>query len=125
MKKVLIVLIGLFGVLFLLTRYGSQVPVQPLPADTLIVFSKQGCSHCQQAMKFLSTDFRASHPQIKIQILDVAKRENLTQLWTLVRKYRLNPDRVGTPFIVWNDRYWIGWGPDTGAEISSQIDRHQ
>ena len=108
-QKVIIALVLVIGVICLLFQRGERVALSSLPSDTVIMFSKTGCSHCREAMAFIDTVVRREYPDVPIHILNVDTSDNMAKLWAVVRHHRLNPERVGTPLIVINDRVMMGW----------------
>ena len=108
-QKVVIALVLVVGAICLLFQRGEQVALSSLPRDTVIVFSKTGCSHCREAKAFIDTIVRREYPDVPIHVLNVDKSDNMAKLWAVVRHHRLDPERVGTPLIVINDRVIMGW----------------
>ena len=109
MKNIFVLLILLVGGFFLLSKYGENVALNSLPPDTLIVFSKKGCSHCEDASAFINKTVKKKYPALKIQKLDVDNRPNMTKLLTVVKKYRLNEAEVSTPVLLLNGQILVGW----------------
>ena len=109
MKKLFALLILLVGGFFLLSKHGENLALQSLSPDTLFVFSKKGCSHCEEAMTFIKGTIRKKYPKFKIQKLDVDNRKNLAKLITLAKKFNINEEEVTTPVLFLNGQILVGW----------------
>ena len=123
-KKIITGVLILGAIFFLLIRYRENALLQELPPNTLIVFSQKGCGHCHQALDYLNTEFQKRRPDIPVQVLDVANKQNLSKLWTLLRRNKIPSDSVGTPILVWNGQIHIGWDNRMPATLNRMI-KHQ
>ena len=121
MKNIFVLLILLVGGFFLLSKYGENVALNSLPADTLIVFSKAGCPHCEEASTFINKTVKKKYPNLKIQKLDVDNRKNLSKLIAVVKKHRLDEAEVSTPVLLLNDRILVSWEKDHEEKLLSMI----
>ena len=121
MKKIIALLVVLVAVLFLLFKVGVDSVIQSIPSDALVVFTKTGCPHCHHAMAFIDTTVRRDYPDLKIEILNVDKEENLNKLKALIHRHHINPKRAGTPMILINGQVLIGWDERRGQELLTLI----
>ena len=121
MKNIFVLLILLVGGFFLLSKYGENVALNSLNPENLIIFSKKGCSHCEEASAFINKTVKKKYPNLKIQKLDVDNRKNMTKLITVVNKYRLNETEVSTPVLLLNGQILVGWGKDHEEKLLSII----
>ena len=72
-------------------------------------------------MAFIDTTVRRDYPDLKIEILNVDKEENLNKLKALIHRHHINPKRAGTPMILINGQVLIGWDERRGQELLTLI----
>jgi len=120
MKKFIVVI--LFGVclLGLLYMRGLNIVRKSMPNDTLIVFFQKDCPHCHAAMTFIDETVRSKYPDLKIEFLDVDKRENMLKLSVVSKQHNLG-SRIGTPIWVLNGKASMGWSSKSEKTLLSLI----
>ena len=121
MKNIFALLILLVGGFFLLSKYGENVALNSLKPNTLIVFSKKGCPHCEEASTFINKTIKKKYPGLKIQKLDVDNRKNLAKLITLAKKYNLDEAEITTPVLYLNGQILVSWEKAYEAKLLSMV----
>ena len=121
MKKAFVVLILLGGIFFLLMKWGEQVAMNSTPKNSLVIFSKQGCSHCHDALAFINTEVKRKYPTLRILILDVDKDNNLERLISVAKHHRIPNEQLGTPVLLLNGKILIGWKTEYKKQLLDMI----
>ena len=88
---------------------------------SLVVFSKEGCSHCHDAMAFIDEQVKKQYPDLPILIWDVERDDNLAKLLAVAKSYRIPNDRLGTPVLLYNGQILIGWQPRYEKKLLGMI----
>jgi hypothetical protein len=92
--------------------------------DTLVVYVREGCPHCEEARIFLPA-FAAERPGLRIVLRsvdsDAFAREDLA---TISRRAGIWPP--GVPTFVFGDRVLVGFdsAEQTGSQLAALIDQH-
>lgn len=121
MRKIIALLLVLIGFLFFLMKRGEQVALDSIPSDTLVVFSKTGCHHCHDAFAYINDSFKKQFPQLPILVLDVDYDNNLAKLFAVAKRYHIPEKKLGTPFLLYNGRFLIGWKPQYEKKLVAII----
>ncbi len=120
MKNILFILvIVLAGAFIYLAR------PEPLPTDSLVVFSQQQCGHCHDALAFIEAEIKPAHPDLTVDVRDVADHKHMKQLMALVRERNLNTDNLGTPVLVLGDMVLVGWTEANEAALMQAVSKNQ
>ena len=121
MKNIFALLILLAGGFFLLSKHGENLVLNSLQPDTLIVFFKKGCPHCEEASAFINKTVQKKYPRLQIQRLNVDNRKNLSKLITLAKKYHLKEEELMTPVLFLNGQVLVGWEKAYEKKLLSMI----
>jgi|GEM_PF-1421109 len=88
----------------------SKTSKQDIDAD-IIIFTQQGCSHCEKAVDFINNDLLVKNPSLRVTQIDISyDMENIKILKHYLEKYKFHKSTVGTPIIIFNDKLVMGWG---------------
>ena len=121
MRKIIALLLVLAGFVFFLVKRGEQVALDSIPQNTLVVFTKTGCSHCHDALAFIDSTIKKQYPALPILNWDVDKGDNLARLLAVAKHYRIATNRIGTPVLLFNGQILVGWQPRYEQKLLSII----
>ena len=121
MRKIVALLLVLAGFVFFLIKRGEQAALDSIPQNTLVVFTKTGCSHCHDAMAFIEGTLKKQYPALPVLNLDVDRGNNLARLLAVAKHYRIATDRIGTPVLLFNGQILIGWMPRYEQKLTGII----
>ena len=121
MKKIVALLAVSVAVLFLLFKVGVDSVIQTIPNDSMVVFIKTGCPHCHHAMAFVDETVRRDYPNLKIEVLNVDKKENMEKLFAVIHRNHINPQKAGIPLILIDGHVLMGWDERRGHELTTLI----
>ena len=84
----------------------------------IIIFTQQGCSHCEHAADFINNRLLIDHPSLQISWIDVTyDADNIKILKHYLQKYKFNKNHVGTPIIIFNDQLIMGWNVENKVKL--------
>ena len=121
MKKYLIIVAVIVCALFFWYQRGVRVANETITPNTLIVFSKNGCPHCHDALSFINTSVREQFPNLPVRVLDVDDETNLAALFAVAKDRKLNLNHLGTPILILNGRTIVGWSSSSEKKLLSAI----
>ena len=89
----------------------------------ILIFTQQGCSHCEKAMDFINNRLKVKNPALQVVQIDVSyDSENIKLLKHYLKKYDFNGDSVGTPIIVFNKQMLMGWGLQNKVKLQKAFE---
>jgi len=88
------------------------------------VFFLPTCPHCHAEFAFLDK-IKIRYPDIKIIKHDVSDSKEVVLMMDYANKFGLDPNYLGTPFLIYNNEYIVGFGNDetTGREIETLFNK--
>ena len=104
-----------------MSKYGENAVLNSIPRDTLIVFSKKGCTHCEEASAFIDKTIQKKYRGLKIQKMDVDNRKNLAKLVTIAKRYHLKEEELMTPVLLLNGEILVGWTKAHEGKLLSMV----
>ena len=110
----LIVLIALAGLL------APTVAGWFAPKADIVVYTQKTCGWCKKAMAYIDENVRPSNPNVVIQEIDIGAQANFKKMTADARRFKVERE-VGTPFIVANDDFIVGWTDDAPAKLHRMI----
>jgi hypothetical protein len=123
-QKILIVLLGLAFALLLgypLLQHQNQKSLdsKAIDSNSLIIFYHPQCSHCSDAISFLSKQ----NITPLVEKVDVTKVYGQHLLNEVVRSYNLKLSELGVPLFVYNNRWRFGFDKEetTGPKLLNWI----
>ena len=76
----------------------------------ILIFTQQGCSHCEKAMDFINNRLKVKNPKLTVEQIDVSyDSENIKILKEYLHKYDFKENTIGTPIIIFNKQLVMGW----------------
>lgn len=84
--------------------------------DKIYFFYQNTCPHCHTAMEYINNNYE-NLPLVMINIGDVKGYRLFIQS---VKKFELG-NQVGTPLIVMNDSYIMGWSDESISLFDEQV----
>lgn len=96
--------------LFLKSQYTSKIKLNSasdIKNNELSVFVQDGCIHCEHAENFLNNN---KFENINIVFYNLEDNDSLNFLFKQVSRLNIPRDQLGTPIIVFGDKYIIGFG---------------
>lgn len=110
------ILYTLFIAVFVLCSCQKQSN-KNIDAD-IIIFTQQGCSHCEKAIDFLNNKLLVNNPAVRIAQIDVTyDQDNIKTLKYYLDKYQFRGSRVGTPVIIFNNQLVMGWSIENKVKL--------
>lgn len=117
---------NIFYILFIITFILCSCQKQSnkdIDAD-IVIFTQQGCSHCEKAMDFLNTRFLPDNPEVRVAQIDVSfDADNIKTLKYYLDKYNYSGNRVGTPVIVFNNQLVMGWSIENKVKLQKAFNK--
>ncbi len=86
-------------------------------SNTIYVFSQPGCGHCIDAHNYFTTYYK----NYDIQELNVREANNYSKMMNYAKKFKIPQNSLGTPFIVFQDEYIMGWGNEQIKKFNKLI----
>lgn len=84
----------------------------------ILIFTQQGCSHCEKATDFINNRLLAKNPELKVVEVDISyDRDNILILKRFLNKYKFDGKNVGTPVIIFNQQLLVGWGLENKVKL--------
>ena len=84
----------------------------------ILIFTQQGCSHCEKAVDFINNRLLVKNPEIKVVNVDVSyDRDNILLLKRFLNKYDYDGKNIGTPVIIINKQLLVGWGLENKVKL--------
>lgn len=84
----------------------------------ILIFTQQGCSHCEKAVDFINNRLLVKNPGLKVVNVDVSyDRDNILLLKRFLNKYEYDGKNVGTPVIIFNRQLVVGWGLENKVKL--------
>lgn len=117
MKKTIILIIAIILGLVCYQKFNEHKIIKSFNAETLYVFSQEGCGHCHNALSFINNKMRLSHPTLKVEVLDIKEDGNYGKLLTVAKAYDLDMNALGTPVLLFNEQTIIGWGAKSEEKL--------
>jgi len=117
-------LILLMMMLIVLLGSTGQHPV--LAQDTknseieIIYFWSESCAHCAQATPFLE-DLIDQYPEIRLSKYEVHDEANQQLFLKAAEDFEIDTNRLGVPFIIIGDQYWVGYSEEIGKVIEEYV----
>ncbi len=114
MKKIILALV--MGLLIILGT--SACSKKENPDADIVVFSQKACPHCIHAKEFMNTELKKMIPTVSIQDYDIrASKKNYELFMHAVRRYKIDPNRAGTPLFIVNDNVLMGWNDEIQTKL--------
>lgn len=89
----------------------------------ILIFTQQGCSHCEKAVDFINSRLLAKNPKLKVVTVDISyDRDNILTLKRFLSKYQFDGRNVGTPVIIFNNQLVVGWGLENKVKLQRAFD---
>ena len=85
--------------------------------NRIYVFSQPGCSHCISASAYLSRYYK----NYDIKEINIREGANMNYMLRYAKKFKINQQLLGTPFIIMGDKYIMGWGQKQIKEFNQNI----
>ena len=85
--------------------------------NRVYVFSQPGCGHCINAHEYMSRYCK----DYDIKELNIREGSNMVYMMRYAKRFKINNDSLGTPFIVLGDNYVMGWGKDQIKEFNKYM----
>lgn len=76
--------------------------------DEIYVFSQPGCGHCDNARLYMQRYYK-DYP---IKEINIRQGNNMGLLLGYAKKFNVPQNELGTPFIVLDNEYVMGWGEE-------------
>lgn len=90
----------------------------------ILIFTQQGCSHCEKAVDFIHNRLQAKNPAIKVVEVDISyDRDNILILKRFLNKYKYDGHTVGTPVIIFNQQLLVGWGLENKVKLQRAFEK--
>lgn len=113
-KKPLLYIAIAFAVLLffvlLNSQYNSRINIdsnKDIDKNELSVFVQDGCIHCEHAENFLNNN---KFDNIKVVFYNLKDNASLNYLFKQVSRLNIPKENLGTPILVFGDKYIIGFG---------------
>ena len=121
MKKYIVLLVSIFGVLFMSNVKAEKIE-SPEKTDHEIVkvylFRGAGCSHCYDFLTYFSDKFKDYEDYFQIAAYESWNNSTNQKLMLAVKKLVGESEDASVPFIViGNDYKLMGFGANSGEEI--------
>ena len=89
----------------------------------ILIFTQQGCSHCEKAMDFINNRLKVKNPKLTVEQVDISyKAENIKLLKEYLRKYKFKEESVGTPIIIFNKKMVMGWTLENKVKLQKAFE---
>lgn len=113
-----LLLLGLLVVTLLVSIGQRPVFAQDSNEDEveILYFWSSTCSHCAQATPFLE-DLVDRYPEIKLTKYEIHDEANQLLFIKTAEDFGIDTNRLGVPFIIIEDQYWLGFSEDLGRSI--------
>ena len=103
MKKIFY---SLIAIVLMLTACGKD----KYETADILIFTQQGCSHCENAVKFINERILPKNPELKFVEVDITyDSRNIQILKKFLNKYDFKGNEIGTPIIIFNNQLLMGW----------------
>ena len=87
-----------------------------LRQDKVYFFYSDGCPHCHSALEYIDKKYSA----VSISMINVSMPDGYKAFLNAAKAYKLS-GRIGTPFIIFGDKYILGWGADSEEKFDEYI----
>lgn len=87
-----------------------------LADDKVYFFFSNTCPHCHHALEYIN----AKYPNLEMAMVNVGNPEGLDLLVKAAQKFKLG-NNVGTPLIVFGDKYLMGWSSEYETEFDKYV----
>lgn len=92
----------------------------------ILIFTQQGCSHCEKAMDFINNRLLVKNPSLKVEQVDISyDSKNISLLKKYLIKYKVTDGSIGTPIIVFDKQLVIGWGLANKVKLQKLFEFNQ
>ena len=92
--------------------------IDDINTNELSVFVQDGCIHCKQAEEFLNDN---KFDNISVVFYNLKDEYSLNYLFKQVARLDIPQDNLGTPILIFNDEYIIGFGEAQKALLIEAI----
>jgi glutaredoxin len=91
--------------------------------NDIIIFTQQGCPHCEKAVDFINNSLLQKNPSLRIKQIDVSHNDqNFEILQSYLKKYNFHETRIGTPVIIFNNQLVMGWDLTNKFKLKKAFD---
>jgi len=87
-------------------------------SDEIYFFYSDGCPHCHHAKAYIDTKY----PDLEVNMVDVATPHGYKKLMQAAAKFKIT-NNLGTPLIVMDDNYIMGWAKTTEKKFDIRLKR--
>ncbi len=116
MKKLLLSLICVMGLLGACQEPKTTQTNNELLPNTIYFFYSTSCPHCHDAMAYLNKH----HPNLKLSMENVSTQQGYELLFKCAEKFNLG-NRIGTPLFCMDDKYIMGWSDQNAAQFEEYV----
>lgn len=92
--------------------------IEDINSNELSVFVQDGCIHCKQAEEFLNNN---KFDNISVVFYNLKDESSLNYLFKQVARLNIPQDNLGTPILVLDNKYIIGFGEAEKALLIEMI----
>jgi glutaredoxin len=87
----------------------------------LSVFVQDGCVHCLNAEKYLST--KPFGDQVNVVYYNLKDKKNIDKLRKEIERLSVPTDSLGTPIFIIKDDYILGFGEEIKEELNKLVEK--
>lgn len=107
----------IFTILFVGLSLFLSACNEKVNTNRIYVFSQPGCGHCVNAHEYMSRYYK----NYDIKEINIREGANMNYMLRYAKKFKINQQLLGTPFIIMGDKYIMGWGQKQIKEFNQNI----